>query len=122
MFNRKNSPKNKFKPIGPVICCPLKAGTHVANCEENPDCENTTQCVVRKVKEEGNWIASGIEIISDYSISLRLKKLMDDFKALDKNKRKPNSDIAKREAFTTKLESLFDISDKNAEKTSFTFF
>ena len=44
----------------------------------------------------------------------KLKNLSNDYRAIVKHKTKPNCDIAKRKDFTEELDSLFDISDKNA--------
>ena len=115
-FYRKNLPQFKFKPVNNVICCPMKSGLKVANCEGNPDCEVNSECVVRKVKVDGNWEASGLPIIDDYAISLKIKKLNEQFKNIDKNKKKPNSDIKKREIFSKNMSQLFDISVQNAEE------
>ena len=81
-FYRKNLPENKFKPVGQSICCPLLTGSRAASCET--DC----QCVVWKVKTAGNWIASGIPIISDHAIINKIKSLNNEFFVLNKNKKK----------------------------------
>ena len=64
--------------------------------------------MVRKLKIEGNWLASGIPIMSDYAIAQKLVALNDDFKAVNKSKHKAKSD--KRDVFKKNLEALFDIS------------
>ena len=53
--------------------------------------------------------------MSDLSISIKLKKLYEDHRALTKNKNKPNSDIVKREKFSEKMDDLFDISIQAVE-------
>ena len=62
------------------------------------------------MKEEGNCICSGIHIMSDISISSKLKKHYDEHRALNKNRNKPNRDIVRREEFSEKLDDLFDSS------------
>ena len=108
LFYRKNLPENKFKPVGQSICCPLLTGSRDASCET--DCH----CVVWKVKTAGNWIASGIPIISDHAIINKIKSLNNEFLVISKNKNKPKSDLKKREVFLSKVESLFDISSRVA--------
>ena len=98
---RKGLPEFKFKSVELAINCPLKSGSIQSNCKENPKCLGS-QCVVSKVKEEGNWIRAGLPIMSDLSISIKLKKLYEEHRALTKNKNKPNSDIVKREKFSEK--------------------
>ena len=71
---------------------------------------------MKKVKEEGNWICSGIPMMSDISISSKIKKLYEEHRALNKNKNKPNSDLLKREEFSEKLDNLFDISIPGVEE------
>ena len=107
---RKNLPEFKYKSVYQAICCPLESGTNYSNCNESFQCSGSIQCIVKKVKEEGNWISSGIPIMSDLSISKKLKKLYDEHRALNKNKNKPNCDIVKREEFFEKIDKLFDIS------------
>ena len=112
---RKNMPEYKFKPVDLAICCPLKSGTKVSKCNDSPNCNSSTKCVVRKVKEEGNWICSGIPIMSDFGISSKLKKLYEEHRAISKNKKKPLSDLIKREEFSEKLDEMFDISIPGVE-------
>ena len=65
LFFRKNLPKYKNKAVMLAICCPIKTGLKVANSENNPDCcKEGQECVVRKLKTDGNWLASGIPILS----------------------------------------------------------
>ena len=45
LLHRKNISKFKYKPISPILCCPLKHGTTEANCESNEDCKVGTECV-----------------------------------------------------------------------------
>ena len=71
---------------------------------------------MKKVKEEGNWICSGIPMMSDISISSKIKKLYEEHRALNKNKNKPNSDLLKKEEFSEKLDNLFDISIPGVEE------
>ena len=111
---RKGLPEFKFKSVELAINCPLKSCSIQSNCKENPKCLGS-QCVVSKVKEEGNWIRAGLPIMSDLSISIKLKKLYEEHRALSKNKNKPNSDIVKREKFSEKMDDLFDISVQGVE-------
>ena len=67
------------------------------------------------MKSDGNWILSGIPILADLAILKKIKKLNDEYKALDKNKKKPNSDLFKREEFSEKMDGLFDISAPGVE-------
>ena len=53
--------------------------------------------------------------MSDVSITKKIIKLNEEYRKLDKNKAKPNSDKLKREAFVKKLDSLFDISCSDSE-------
>ena len=115
LFYRKNLPICKYKSAVLAISCPMKTGGKVANCENYPACQFPAECVVRKVKSDGNWLASGIPIVNDYSISRKIKVLHDEYKIIEKNKSNLNSDIKKREAFSSKLNSLFDISSPDAE-------
>ena len=115
-FYRKNMPEFKFKPVNLAICCPLKSGTQYSKCSDASQCNGSTQCIVKKVKEEGNWICSGIPMMSDISISSKIKKLYEEHRALNKNKNKPNSDLLKREEFSEKLDNLFDISIPGVEE------
>ena len=78
-FYRKNLAEFKFKPVDSVICCPFKSGTVVSNCEVNLLCKDSSECVVSKLKDEGNWILSGIPIIGDLDILKRVKKLKDEY-------------------------------------------
>jgi hypothetical protein len=114
-MHRKNLAEFKFRPVDSVICCPFKSGTVIANCEENPNCKESSECVVNKVKTDGNWLLSGIPIIADLAIIKKLRKLNDEHRALVKNKKKPNSDLLKREEFSEKLDGLFDISVPEVE-------
>ena len=61
LFHVKNLPGYKYQSIAKVICCPMKAHTKMAICEENTECK----CVVNRVKTEGNLSASGIPLKSD---------------------------------------------------------
>ena len=117
LFHRKNLPKFKFQEVGLAICCPFQAGTLNPNCENNPDCQAPHECLVRKVKTDGNWLASGLPIVSDWSITKKIKRLNDDFRAIEKNRNNPKSDLEKRALFSKKLDSLFDISTADAEVT-----
>ena len=108
LFHLKNLPENKFKSVSKLVCCPMKTGTRVASCEEN------CICVVNRVKNEGNWVASGLPMVTDQSIMNKIVGLNEEFKALDKNKTKSGTNIAKREKFISKLNGLFDISAKDA--------
>ena len=72
IFFRKRLPSFKFQPIGSVLCCPFITGTLTPNCEENPGCKPGMECVVKKLKTEGNWLASGIPIVSDRLILRKL--------------------------------------------------
>ena len=87
LFHRKNLKQFKFKTVGDAICCPLRSGQIKAKCEENPGCSYPNECVVRKVKHDGRWLETGIPIISDLAISRKIKKLNEEFKGLDKNKK-----------------------------------
>ena len=98
-FFRKNLPENKFGPVGQSICCPLLRCKKVASCESQPDC----QCVVRKIKTDGNWISSGIPIISDHAISNKIKALNADFIIINKHKNNPKSDTRKEQNLLLKL-------------------
>ena len=118
-FFRKNLAKFKFKPVGPAICCPFKSHTFVPDCENGcldiSDAGQVPGCLVRKLKTDGNWLASGIRLISDVSIIRKVIKLNDEYKVINKNKRKPNSE--NRATFLKKLDALFDISAPEAEDT-----
>ena len=114
-FYRKNTPNFKYKPVSGAICCPLKTGTISSSCGDNPHCSPSSECVVWKLKHEGRWIESGIPIMSDLAITRKIIKLNEEYKKLDKNKAKPNSDKLKREAFVKKLDTLFDISCSDSE-------
>ena len=109
IFYSKSLPEFKSKPLHQIIFCPFKSCINVANCDENPNCKDSSECVVRKVKNEGNWVASGIPMIADLAILNKVKKLNEDHKALAKNKNKPNCNLVKRELFSEKLDELFDI-------------
>ena len=82
LFHVKNLPEFKYKPVGGVICCPLKSISVISSCEDA-----SCFCVVSRGKYEGRWLESGIPIISDRSIRDKLVRLNDDFKKLDKNKK-----------------------------------
>ena len=99
-----------------AICCPLKSGTTGANCDDNPNCKESSECVVRKVKNDGNWVKAGIPIIDDLAIFKKIKKLREDHRALAKNKKKPNSNLVQRELFSEKLDQLFDICVPDVEE------
>ena len=68
-FHRKNLPEFRSKPADKVICCPFKAGTTTANCDTNPSCNESSECIIKKVKNDGNWIKAGIPIIHDLAIN-----------------------------------------------------
>ena len=114
-FHRKNLPVFKFKPVDSAISCPFKAHKHIASCDDNPICRDSSECVVSKVKGEGNWLLSGIPIMGDLAIIKKVKKLNGQYRALDKNKKKPNSNLLKRMEFSEKLDELFDISVPGVE-------
>jgi len=114
-FHRKNLPEFKFKPVKTTICCSFKTGTNAANCQDNPMCTESSKCVVSKLRIEGNWNSSGIPTIADLAIVNKIEKLNDQFKALDKNKKNPNSDLLKRMEFSEKMDELFDISVPGVE-------
>ena len=86
-FFRKNLAKFKFKPVGPAICCPFKSHTFVPDCENGcldiSDAGQVPECLVRKLKTDGNWLASGIRLISDVSITRKVIKLNDEYKVIN---------------------------------------
>ena len=84
LFFRKNLPNFKYKSVKLAICCPMNRTENRSNCDNNPDCKENEECVVKKVNTDGNWIASGIPIISDYAISQHLIVLNDMYKKLNK--------------------------------------
>jgi hypothetical protein len=86
LFYRKNLPKFKYKSPMLAISCPMKTGEKISFCENNPDCKENEECVVRKVKSDGHWLASGIPIISDFAIAKKLRILNDKFRLIDKNR------------------------------------
>ena len=86
LFHRKGLPEFKSKPVEQAICCPFKSGTNVANCDDNTNCKESSECVVRKVKNDGNWVIAGIPIIDDLAILKKIKKLREEHRALAKNK------------------------------------
>ena len=47
-FHRKNLPEFRSKPADKVICCPFKAGTNIANCENTPNCKDSSECIIKK--------------------------------------------------------------------------
>ena len=53
--------------------------------------------------------------MSDFGISSKLKKLYEEHRAISKNKKKPLSDLIKREEFSEKLDEMFDISIPGVE-------
>ena len=69
----------KFKPVDSVICCPFKSGKVVSNCEVSLKCKDSSECVFTKLKDDGNWILSGIPIIGDLAILKKVKKLNDEY-------------------------------------------
>ena len=67
---RKNLPENKTATLASVVCCPMCSGTKVAKCqtEDSEGCEGVGLCVVASVKHDGNWVKSGIPLVSDFAI------------------------------------------------------
>ena len=96
-FHRKNLPDFKFKPVKTTICCPFKTSSTSASCQDNPMCTEASKCVVNKLRNEGNWNTSGIPTITDLAMIKKIEKLNDQFKALDKNKKKPKSDLFEKD-------------------------
>ena len=114
-FHRKNLPEFKSKTLDQIICCNLSRSNFIADCENNPNCKDSSECVVKKVKNDGNWLKAGIPIISDQAILKKVKKLHDEYKTLAKNKNKPNSNLLQREKYSEILDELFDISVPGAD-------
>ena len=47
-FHRKNLPEFKSKTLDQIICCNLSRSNFIADCENNPNCKDSSECVVKK--------------------------------------------------------------------------
>ena len=92
-----------------IVCCLLKPKSHEASCTEPTGCVSQVKCVVESVKSL--WVRAGLPIMSDYSISLKVTNLYEEWQRINKNKnRMTATEQAKRDSFIYQLNSLFDIS------------
>ena len=121
LLHIKNLPENIRNPVKNVIICPLKKGKKDSICSEGLGCclddsETKNKCVIAKLKNEGHWTESGLPIITDYAIYLKVEKLFKEYQSLLKNKsRQTPVEIQKRDLYREKLNSLFDILSKDGE-------
>ena len=121
LMYRKRLPAFSNKvPIRSVVSCPFMTGTFVAKCTEPGGCcaddgkSDQTKCLIAALKLDGNWLKSGLKMMSDKSIVDKAMKLNDRHVKINKQKHlQTPKEIAKRTIFKADMMKLFDIADKN---------
>ena len=105
-------------PVKTLVCCPLARTTTSASCSGPAGCRSLpgrSKCVVAALCEY--WNKSGIPRMSDQSISKKVIKLFEEWKLLQKHRNRTTTlELAKREKFMEKLDTLFDIASPDAVK------
>ena len=115
LFKRDQSSSHNT-PLATLVSCKMQTGTesNTSVCHELDGCAgNLSKCTLYKVKLM--WSQAGIKTIADKFIREKIVNLMMEYKDMfKKRERVSQSAVDKREQFTRKLESCFDVSSSDA--------
>lgn len=102
--------KGKMYPIDKIAGCSQMKGSKELSCFETGGClTGEKPCVVAAVKQ--SWSEAGLSVVSGAAVKRRLTDEYAKYSILAKDKFKSGPAVSKkREAFDTRLNSLFDIS------------
>ena len=92
MYSKRLPAFSNKVPIRSVVSCPFMTGTFVARCTEPGGCcaddgkSDQTKCLIAALKLDGNWLKSGLKMMSDKSIVDKAMKLNDRHVKINKQK------------------------------------
>ena len=111
---RQSLPGRQSRPVKSLVCRPLMTNTNSYGCNGSSGCSSgDDRCVVAALA--GYWRKAGIPTISDQAITAKILKVLDEWKAVCKDRTKSSAvAIGKRDAFAAKLDQLFDIGSSDA--------
>ena len=97
-----------------IISCTLDRKTHTSKCDENESCTEESPCVVRAIKKP--WMKAGFPTIQDRSIKDKVLGLDKEWIKLNKHAKREDERFRKNcDEFSSKIDSLFNISPKDIE-------
>ena len=102
LYYIKRLPAFYKKPIRTVVSCPFITGTFTAKCTEPGGCcvDDQPKCLIAALKLDGNWLKSGLAMMTDKSIVEKAIKLNERHVKLNNQKHlKTNKEISKRTMF-----------------------
>ena len=80
-----------------LICCPIIANTHTASCNSPSRCLSTSEDVCVLVALNEYWRRAGIPRVPDYSASVQILKLLEDWEQISRKRYKSSQkDLGKR--------------------------